>query len=182
MFLLLFRSLPFSGSPSGKPGFSFRKPLPTGDSKISKCLKCAPVQAGTLPRGAKVSETHAIVVPPLVRLPPPPGPPEIITFPSRFLPRLKDLFGLPGWTLGGPLGVPMAPPSSQMASKMLQNGHQNVSPKAPRTQNAECEQIILFAMFQTHFGPPKRLENVPFFFQNPALVVLTAFWPPGCPQ
>ena len=63
-------SLFFSGSPSGKPGFSFRKPLPTGDSKISKCLKCAPVQAGTLPRGAKVSETHDIVLPPESMSPP----------------------------------------------------------------------------------------------------------------
>ena len=119
--------------------------------------------------------------PPPPRLPSLPGPPEIITFPSRFLPRLKELFGLPRWTLGEPLGVPMAPLSSQMASKMDQNGHQNVSPKAPRTQNAECEQIILFVMFQTHFAPPKRLENVPFFFQNPALVALAAFWPPVCP-
>ena len=42
-----------------KTGFSVRKPFPSGDSKISKSLKCAPVQAGTLPRGAKVSETHA---------------------------------------------------------------------------------------------------------------------------
>ena len=181
MFLLMFRSLPFSGSPSGKPGFSFRKPLPTGHSKISKCLKCAPVQAGTLPRGAKVSETHAQVAP-SGQVSPPPRTPEIIYFPSRFLQRLKQLSGLPRWTLGGPLGVPMAPPSSQMAPKMLQNGHQNVSPKAPRTQNLECEQVILFSMFQTHFGPPKRLENVPFFFQNPALVALAAFWPPGCPQ
>ena len=65
LFLLLFKfSFPFRKDPSGKPGFSFRKPLPTGDSKISKCLKCAPVQAGTLPRGAKVSETHAKVLPP----------------------------------------------------------------------------------------------------------------------
>ena len=64
----------------------------------------------------------------------------------------------------------MAPLSSQMAPQMLQNGHQNVSPKAPRTQNAECEQIILFAMFQAHFGPPKRLENEPFFFQKPAKI------------
>ena len=180
MFLLLLRSLPFSGSPSGKPGFSSRKPVPTGDSKISKCLKCAPVQAGTLPRGAKVSKTHRRAPPPLVGCPPP-GPPKIITFPSRFLPRLKDLFGLPGWTLGGPLGVPMAPLSSQMASKMHQNEHQNVSPKAPRTQNAECEQIILFVMFRTHFGLPKRLDNVPFFFPNPAQVALAAFWPPRCP-
>ena len=181
MFLLMFRSLPFSGSPSGKPGFSFRKPLPTGDSKISKCLKCAPVQAGTLPRGAKVSETHAIILPPCPSSLPP-GIPQITNFPSRFLPRLKELFGLPRWTLGEPLGVPLAPLSSQMAPKMDQNGHQYVSPKAPRTQNAECEQIILFVMFQTHFGPPKRLANVPFFFQNPALVALAAFWPPGCPQ
>ena len=42
-----------------KTGFSVRKPFPSGDSKISKSLKCAPVQAGTLPRGAKVSETQA---------------------------------------------------------------------------------------------------------------------------
>ena len=68
----------------------------------------------------------------------------------------------------------MAPLSSQMVPKMLQNGHQNVSPKAPRTQNLECEQIVLFAMFQTHFGSPKRFENVPFFFQDHALVALTA--------
>ena len=178
MFLLLFRSLPFSGSPSGKPGFSFRKPLPTGDSKISKCLKCAPVQAGTLPRGAKVSETHAIDYSPCPCVP----PLKIITFPPRCLPRLKELFGLPRWTLGEPLGVPMAPLSSQMAPKMVQNGYQNVSQKAPRTQTSECEQNTLFAMFQPHFGPPKRLENVTFFFQNPALVALATFWPPGCPQ
>ena len=37
-------------------------------------------------------------------------------------------------------------------------------------------------MFQTHSGTPKRLENVPFFFQNPALVALATLWPPGCPQ
>ena len=115
-------------------------------------------------------------------VPTPRDPPKIITFPSRFLPRLKELFGLPRWTLGEPLGVPMAPLSSRMAPKMVQNGHQNVSQKAPRTQNSECEQIILFVMFQTHFGPPKRLENVPFFFQNPALVALATLWPPGCPQ
>ena len=42
-----------------KTGFSVRKPLPSGDRKIRKSLKCAPLQAGALPRGAKVSETQA---------------------------------------------------------------------------------------------------------------------------
>ena len=72
--------------------------------------------------------------------------PKIVYFPSRFLQRLKQLSGLPPWTLGGPLGVPMVPPGSQMAPKMVQNGHQNVSKKASRTQNAECEQTTLFTM------------------------------------
>ena len=76
----------------------------------------------------------------------------------------------------------MVPPGSQMVPKMTQNGHQNVSQKASRTQNTEYEQNILFAMFQPHFGLVKRLENMSFFFQNPALAALPIFWPPGGPQ
>ena len=108
--------------------------------------------------------------------------PKIVYFPSRFLRRLKHLPGLPRWTLGGPLGVPMAPPGSQMVPKMTQNGHHNVSQEASRTQNTECEQNLLFTMFQPHFGLHKRLENMTFSFQNLALAALPIFWPPGGPQ
>ena len=78
---------------------------------------------------------------------PPLGIPQIVYFLSRFPERLKQPSGLPRWTLGGPLGVPMVPPGCQRAFKMAQNGHQNMSQKASRTQNTECEQTILFAMF-----------------------------------
>ncbi len=92
-------SLFFSGSPSGKPGFSFRKPLPTGDSKISKCLKCAPVQAGTLPRGAKVAETHAIDYPPPLGYHPPRDPPKSSLFRPAFSQGSRNSLG----SLAGPL-------------------------------------------------------------------------------
>ena len=106
----------FSGSPSGKPRFSFRKPLPTGHSKISKCLKCAPVQAGTLPRGAKVAETHAIVLPPGNLSPP--GDPQNHHFSVPLSPKAQ-----------GPLWAPWLDPWratwSPHGAPRVPNGLQN---------------------------------------------------------
>ena len=62
--------------PFRKSGFSVRKPLPLAAQTISKILKCAPVQAGTLPRGPKVSKTHAIPSTPPKVSPPPLGAPK----------------------------------------------------------------------------------------------------------
>ena len=117
-----------------KTGFSVRKPFPTGDSKISKSLKCAPVQAGTLPRGAKVSETLAQAHPPR-QCGPPPGDPQNRLFSTRFLQRLKRLSGVPHWTLRGALGVPMVPPGTQMAPKMTPKWSPKCVPKG--LQNAK---------------------------------------------
>ena len=132
LFLLMFRSLPFSGSPSGKLGFSFRKPLPTGHSKISKCLKCAPVQAGTLPRGAKGAETHACDLPPRPSTAPP-GTPRNHHFSVPLSPKAQGNLRAPSldprratWS---PHGAPKLPNGSQndpkWTPKRVPKGPQN---------------------------------------------------------
>ena len=181
MFLLPVRSLPFFRKSFRKTGFSVRKPFPTGDSKISKSLKCAPVQAGTLPRGAKVSETQAFSYHPTSGIAPP-GDPQNRLFSIQLSPKAQAPPWAPSLDPWRATWSPMAPPGSQMVPKMTQNGYQNVSQKASRTQNTECEQNLLFTMFQPHFGLHKRLENMTFSFQNLALAALPIFWPPGGPQ
>ena len=80
LFLLSSRSLPSFRKSFRKTGFSVRKPFPTGDRKICKSLKCAPVQAGTLPRGAKVSETQAFSYHPRQGINPPGDPQNRLFF------------------------------------------------------------------------------------------------------
>ena len=135
VFLLLFGSLPFSGSPSGKPEFSFRKPLPTGDPKISKCLKCAPVQAETLFRCAKVVEICAITDnarPP--RVPHPLGTPF---WTPRSALNTRDPQSAPR-ILGDQLGA-WCPKCSKMAPKWSQHGAQTDQKAVPEcTQSSKC--------------------------------------------
>ena len=138
LFLLMFRSLPFSGSPSGKPGFSFRKPLPTGDSKISKCLKCAPVQAGTLPRGAKVSETHALVHHPRRSPTPPWGSPKSSIFHPAFSKGSSNPLG----SLAGPLEGHLESPWCPQGPKWL--------PKWPKMDTKTCPKRL----------PERKTQNV----------------------
>ena len=141
-----FRVLPFSGSPFGKPGFPSGNPFPQGTAKSANPSNALPCRREPFPGVPKCPKLMLKCISP-PKVPPPLGIPKIAYFPSYFLQRLKPLSGLPRWTFGGPLGVPMVPPGSHMASKMAQNGHHNVSQEASRTENTECEQTILFAMF-----------------------------------
>ena len=69
-------------------------------------------------------------------------------------------------TLGGPLGVPKAPQEAQMSPKVTQNRAQNDVQKASKMENGNCEQNMLFTMFELHFALAKASQYLHNFLQN----------------
>ena len=90
--------------------------------------------------------------------------------------------GLPCWTPGHPFGVPRVPPGLKWVPKWSQNASQNGCHRPSANQNADCQQNLLFIVFELHFGGARNLQKLVFAVPIPAPVAQPTFWPPWTPQ